>query len=563
ARATGKIVELVRTLGILRVNNWVDDREDRMPLYGLDPAGYTIRITTEKTEDPAVPEAGDQESETEDPAPSEPVIETNTYVLHVSQRSPIGEDTRVYVRAGDETATGTIMRTLADRFTPNMTEWRDMKISPVNVTGATRVDLSVPGGEASLIKHQRDWSFENDGSLAEGTTVRELLLAINELKAVSFVDDPAPEEMTAFGFDRPQSVIKVSVPGTMEPERLIIGGFTDQQSRRLVYARRNEGTSVAKVRVADVEKLIRSPLAYRNLSVMDTSPEAIKSLRIQAPAACTDETMDAEFARTGSQWRMREPVDAPLDDQEFAKLIDQLAQLKGESIIDVGGALSAYGLDNPTARLTCVFTPPEKVRLEKDEEAGGDSLKNVTVQEDERTVNILLAAHNGKVFATRSDQDTVFQVAAEFLNRTQAEHRAPSILSFSKESVSAFTITQDAVDYRFEDEGGKWTLATEKDLPLDQGKVDNLLLQIGDLVTARYVTHGDVDSMRFGLNEPAFRANIEMDYGESLVLSVSGQSCPGNRERGRFAKATGQTGVFLLTADVLDRLRVDLSSLEP
>ena len=48
------------------------------------------------------------------------------------------------------------------------------------------------------------------------------------------------------------------MPSLPEPERIVIGGYTDPQLKRLVYARRNEATSIAKVQAKSVAALLRA-----------------------------------------------------------------------------------------------------------------------------------------------------------------------------------------------------------------------------------------------------------------------------------------------------------------
>ncbi|MGB0714295.1 MAG: DUF4340 domain-containing protein [Phycisphaerae bacterium] len=558
ARATGKVAEMLRTLGVLRVQKWVDDREDRLSLYGLNPPQYTIRVTTETAPEDAAPSTDDGEADAGDATPKSPTI--TTYTLRVSDQSPLGEDTKVYVAPGEGTTTGVIMKTLADRLAPSMSEWRDMDLSPVNVTTATRVEISTPAGAETLTKLEQDWKYESDGELGESAAVRELLMAVNDLKAISYMDATKDDD-ARFGFDKPQATVTMTVPGKEESERITVGGFTDANSKRLVYVRRNAANAVAKVRVADIAALLRDPRSYRDLTILDATRDSIESIAMNVPAACRDGRYDFTLARTGGRWQLVKPVQAPINDAEFNPLLDLLTRLKAASIVGEANELSAYGLHEPVARLSIQYLPPRQTKLEPDTE-DPEKLVPVETQPPATTVDLAFSAQSGKVFAHRSDRQVIYAVQPELLNRILSELRSSKVFQFQKETVSAFSIASGGVTHRFRKSDDQWIYETEPDLPLDAGKVDNLLLQFTDLVTPRFVQYQNAAPVSTFLQSPQSKAVIETSE-TTYEVTVFTQACGSGSARGQFATATGIEGVFLLTPDSIQRMTVNLGDLEP
>ncbi|MEK7755836.1 MAG: DUF4340 domain-containing protein, partial [Planctomycetota bacterium] len=109
ARATGKVDELLRAISRMRVIQWQDDSREKLPVYGLEPGALSVRVTVEekvlaKTEDK---EDDDDEEDTPEAASE---TKKTVYELHVADRSPIGEDTKTYVRVGNDSAIATIMK---------------------------------------------------------------------------------------------------------------------------------------------------------------------------------------------------------------------------------------------------------------------------------------------------------------------------------------------------------------------------------------------------------------------------------------------------------------------
>ncbi len=560
-----KVNEMVRTLSMLRVGKWVDHEKEHLNTYGLAPASITVRATVETEikndqqadEPPSEENAGD--------TPTEPEIERSTYVLHVSDQSPIGEETKVYVRTGDESMTATIMKTLADKFAPAMSDWRDMKLSNVNATTASRVEINTATGSAKLRKTGRTWEFE-DGAKADDASVRQLLVAINALTAVKFVEGDA-SDAAQFGLDTPQVEIRLTIPGVPDAERITVGRFTDPQSKRMVFIRRNDGASIAKVRVGEAEELLRQPRSYRDRTIIDLDSARVEELVITAGTPCTQGKSSISLAKNGGQWTMSDPVEADLNDADFKAMLDQVTNLTADSIVADGGELSAYGLHDPELEITITHIPPKTVQLKAPEDSGEDGpepkeLESIEVQPPAKTFQLKLTQHEGQVYATRSDLPSIFQVSPELLRRASGEMRSGVLLSPDQAAVTRFSIRFGEVEHAFTKQNQHWIYESDSDLPLDDKKVENLLLQVGDLRTIRYVSHADVgDLATYGLSSPHVAVTITSGT-ESSVLLISSQTCLDDPSGGFFATVPGSPGVFLLTPDDVGRVRVDIASLE-
>ncbi len=545
ARATGKVDDMLRAISRLRVTQWYDEGKDKPVVYGVESAALTVQVTVEEKVPVAKEEPKEDEAEKDDDeSEAEPAMETktNVYELHVADRSPIGEDTKVYVRPGDEPVVATLMKATTDKFKPVMSEWRDMHVTTANVEAATRVELTAGGRQAALVQQNGAWSFEGDGGRAEDAAVKELLKAVKDMNAVVFVD--AAEAASAFS--QPQGEVRLTVPGADSAERITVGAHTDESTKRMVYVRRGDAAVIGKVRTGDVEKLLRAPIAYRDRTVLDVPEAHVQKLVLTTQNKYVGGKDALTFERVGEAWTMTAPVAAAVRADRIQKLVESAASLHATAIAAEGQEATSFGLHEPTATLALTVQAPS------DEDATAAPAEH----------QLAFAAHDGKFYAKRSDRPTVYEVSADFYNQLFAELRTAEVMTFENAKVRQFSIRKAGQTHAFSKSESKWTYQSEPDLPLDGKKVDNLLLQLKDLKTERYVRSGVDDLAALGLSSPHIEVTVMLEDGTKRVLRVSEKGHDREGDKGRYATIDDGRDVFLLTEETLKRIDVSLPDLE-
>jgi hypothetical protein len=545
AKATGKVDELIRTMKNLRAAKWEDNRREKFEVYGLAAPAWSIRATVEekvKTEGGETKEAGSEEESGSDPPPAETTQQT-VYELFVSDRSPIGDETKAYIRGGDEPFVGTVAKTIADKFKPVMADWREMRVTQSNVNEATRIELSVPDGKAVLVKDLGAWAFEEDRRPAEDATVRALLNTIQNLTAASFTDGEKPD-LAATGLAQPRAEIRLTIPGIESVERIAVGGYSDPASKHFVYVRLNEATSIAKVRASSVEPLLQGLRSYRDRTLVDVHADRMREIAIATRGAESSAVRSITLRRADGAWTLSAPVSAAVRPDRVEQLVTSLGTLRADAIVADEGALTAYGLDAPAASVTLVFAPPSD-----GEEAPPQTLKLVVTE------------HDGKYYAKRADQPAIYQVSGDFFKQLTQEFRTADVLSFDDAKVKAFSIRSGEQTHRFVKKDDRWLYGPEPDLALDATKVKNLLLQLKDLKTERYVRDGAADLAEFGLQPAHHEVKVELEEGAGPTLLVSQKTATGP-DKGLFAAVAGRDGVFLVTSETAGRFQVSLAELE-
>jgi len=622
-RAATIVDTTVETLAGLRVSEWVSDDPSRLPVYGLIEPALTIRVTVNEEIEKDEPDEGAKtEEEKEEGETTEHEWVTNVYELHVSSRTPIDEEQKLYARLVPvEDSPGTsdlpfavalILKSTADKLVPVEKRWRDMDLTAARITQANRIEITTSEDSANLIKQGTNWKFQDTDAVAEQEAVTLLLNSIDGLEARAFVDLDSGDE-ASFGFDEPQAVIRLTIPGQDQPERFTVGGFSDETSKRLVYVRRNESISVAKVRVNYVEPLIRAPVHYRDRTVFALDGGEFETVTLSHENKFEGGWMELTFGLEEDEWRLQAPVAADVNLDAFEDFLDSLKRFRATRVVTDDGDPSGYGLDEPEASVSVTYLPPKYYRVEpeesvqteesssdqtadqvdedqptdegldknaetdtgdqteesdQDEAADSDDenkpakMVSVEVQPPARTVEITVSEMSGSYYAKLSDSPVIFEISEELYDKFWAEYRDGALLNFEDSQAISFSIREGDTTHEFQKIGDEWSYAAEPDLPLDRGKVLNLLVQLKDIKTERYARYAVKRLGKYGLQKPAWEVSVTLNDDTELRLFISDQTCENDPEERLYAALGATADVFLLSEDTLTRIEVDLTELE-
>lgn len=543
ARATAKVQEAIAALARPRVIQWHDDDESRLPIYGLKDPALTLRVTVEETVNP---ETTDQTDEDAEAPPAPPEKQQRVYALHVSDRSPIGEDTKAYISVGDDASVGTIMKTTVDKVKPVLSDWRDRQLTTVDVTAATGFELSNAHGTLTAISENDAWRRGDGTGTLDEQSVNELLKGLHSLTASAYVES-SETASDPFGFGQPQASITLTVPGAPAPERFVLGSYTDETSRRLLFARHNDELAVAKVRVADVQALLQDLLVFADRAVLDLPPAGIVGLSVVSANALTGEPQTLTYTKENGTWSLSDPVSMAVDQASLEKLATALAGLRGTNVVSTTDVSSAYGLHDPDFVVTITSDMTLGTSTAEGENAG------------RLTSTLLVTSHDGKHYAKRKESETIYQLdgtLSELLTKANATEK---LWSFEPAAVSRFSVEGPDGTFAFEKSEDRWRYAPEPDLPLDNQKVEGLLLRLRDLRVSGVADYIADDLGTFGLDQPAYRLSVAEGDATPKQLAV-GQS---SEYTGKlFARTDDGPTVYLLEGNALGRFSVTLDALE-
>lgn len=568
ARATSKVDEMLRSVARLRVTQWHDDDATKLKLFGLDPGALQINVTVEETVPVAKADADEPVADAPPAEDAPPATEKRTriYKLHVADRGPIGEDTKVFVRSGDENAVATIFKSAADKFKPVMSEWRDMQVIASDVTEATRIEMTVSGESAALVQKDGQWIYESDASPAESHAVTEYLAAIKGLKAVSFVEGADAQDPS--GFENLQADIRLTIPGVEGVERITVGGYTDPNNKLLVYVRRNESGPIAKVRASEISALIKPPASLRDRTVFNLSDVEINNLLISRE----NEFMPGErqaftLEKNDNTWAMTAPATAPVRTDVVASLVDSISALKAEAIVAPAEHVTAYGLQAPAVTL--------RMLAQHDPSSSTLSPKPMT---------LAVTQQDGKVYGARDDSP-IYELNKAVFDQLRAEFRSAQAVEFEPKDVESLTLKSGEESNSFVRKGGNWVFESEPDLPIDSARIDKILTEAKAIKPERFAAYSSDQLAPYGLDAPQFelsltRSNPAESDAQTITLRVSEKTVdyqppaspalssdapkPASppSTTAYFAALSGRDGVFLLGSDAVKKIFVPLSELE-
>ncbi|NOX57247.1 MAG: DUF4340 domain-containing protein [Planctomycetes bacterium] len=542
-----KIRRLCSTFAAMRAQEWVAGNVSDLAQYGLASDTRTILVTAETTVDVGTNGSLVQRG---------PMV--STHRLHLSNASPLGEDTKIYARRGDENLVATIAKNLADTFKPNLKEWRDNRLIERDPATARSLTLTLDSKTTQFERSGTDWKFAESRNAADGTEVNRLLSTIKDLRAVNFV---AAGSQTEHGFDKPEATIELKFDGNSPTATFTIGGFTDTISRKLTYVKAND--TIAKVKTIDIKPLLRSASIYRDRIIVALPKDRLQSITIERPASGNWEpAVSVTLEQANGEWSMTSPGQHRVDKAQMDRLLSTLANLRANEIIDVteDTDLSTYGLDRPAVRMIYTSLPPKAYRVIPDAITSNGTNRVEPIQPPAETFDLTLGQANGKIYVQRgATPEFVYTIAETLLADFIAEYRTKDIFAFEPNEVTevSFADAQTTVGLNKADAG--WVYMQEPDLPMDQAKVANYLLRIRNVKIGRVVEYGASDFPRYGLDSPRYTLSLTLTGGKLPTLLVSENK---DDQGEHYAKSADSNDVFTVAAETISQIAIDVEEFE-
>ncbi len=539
-----EIGSLTQALSSLRVAEWVEDAPRDPAMFGLHEPAITVSVTVEEPKAAPAP--------TTEPATQEavPTTEKKTYAFNISASGPLGGDNKVFISRADSPAIGTVMKTVAERYYPKVNTWRDMHVTTAPVRTATRVEVQTPDGQSAFERGPTGWMFAETQRPAGEREVDTLLDAFAGLNATAFVES-GEVEASSLGFENPQAVVSLTIPSQSEPIRLTVGGPTDAQHKLLTYVRVSPSDAVAKVRTADMATLIRSPMAYRDRTLAKVVTNELQEVKITREALA-GAPMSFTLTRDGASWKITTPP-TPTDSAAADGLVAAMSSLSGTAIVSEAGDAEAYGLDQPDLTVTLTAHSPLPEPTTEPAETQPAAPPVVT--------RVLFARKDGKVYAKRADSADILTVDPATYDKIAAELHATGLFTFDQGQVKTVEVAGgEGPAQGFTRTGPtSWKYNLEPDLPIEETKVKNFLVQLKDLKAARYVAYAGDSLSRYGLDNPQQQVIVTLEDGNQQKLLISANAPEGSSPAERFAVLGGSSDVFVLPADALTRLSINIA----
>ena len=333
--------------------------------------------------------------------------------------------------------------------------------------------------------------------------------------------DPNAADLKPYGLAEPRIDVTFRVEGEKEPRRVLLGDKTPGGTG--LYAKLPSGNRVFLVGNTLDTTLNKSTFDFRDKAALAFDQSKVDSLEL----ASATETIRIE--KTGEDWKLVKPVQAPADFVSVNGIIGQLQSAQMAALKDRPEDLKdlkKYGLDKPQVVATLgMGSATAKFELGGEAEAG-------TVWARDPSKTAVFSVNNG--------------VAGE-LKKKVADLRRKEVFEFRPYNTTRFEITRGSTVLAFERVKGTgenpvdtWKQVVPADKAVDSSNFEGALLEFSNLRAESFV---DRAGPATGHDKPAATIVVKFDDGkkeERVTFGTAGTSV--------FATRADQPGALKLEA---------------
>ncbi len=307
---------LIEKMLSARIGRFIDDKPTDLTIYGLEEASLELTLFTESGE---------------------------TQTLRIGKVLPEQPELR-YAKWVDDYSVFTVPAEWAATFELDGDTLRNRKVMDEQLNRISSLTITAGERQIELVQTNNQWQVIRPARWdAEPASIRAILEAIGSSIIQEFVDNPsalqaeqianAPWTIT-FGTDQEKHTLRIAQP--LADGRLMM--------------QRDDEASFYITEGALLNTPFIEPLFYRNRTVLQIDPQQIQAITLQ--------TGEEEFRveNLNGQYAAADRTQKPVANAVFT-LIAELTGLRTEQYVAFNpDSLTAYGLDNPSTRLSITLT---------------------------------------------------------------------------------------------------------------------------------------------------------------------------------------------------------------
>ena len=342
AADTAQVDALLSSLDTLETEEVVTEVPAALGEYGLDKPRNTVRVTVEGVKDPLV--------------------------LAVGAKTPDGG--ALYAKTPARARVFTVGSHLEGSLDKKPFDLRDREVLHVKRDAVRTIDVTGPEGGYALARTEGgDWALTQPVASQAGRWSVDALLGSLESLRMDSVADEGPKDLKPFGLDKPLRTVTLAL-GDGTRKTLEIGAATPDKKYNV---RVSDRPLVAVIPGAIVDELAKGMNELRSRRLLEVATYDVSGFEAEAGGVKRTYARSTTKDKDGlevSKWRRNAP-DAK--DLETNKVQDALFAIGGVDVaefVDKPAAPAAYGLDQPSLKVTLRFDggkPPVTFELgEKD-----------------------------------------------------------------------------------------------------------------------------------------------------------------------------------------------------
>ncbi len=499
---TANVKTLLSKLAALRCEDFVEP--DAQLGSAFEPALLKLTVTTE-TKKPR-PAPATQESQ-----PAEPQfdVSTATYALEIGAPADMQNQKR-YARAGADAPVARIKQSDVDPLIPKMAELRDARITRIKEKDVSAIEINAAGGQLSVTRVAGQWQSADGATGLETSAVTELLQALEDLKAIDYVETPGTPDQ--YGLDVPRATIKLTTAGQVEPLVLRVGKATE--SGRNAYVQREGTPYVCVVTSQQADRLVVGPLALRSRSIFAFSPQEITRLDIVRTGAAY------KLSKVDGAWRLTEPAGAPLHPNTINTVVVDLARLKARAVAG-SGEFEKYGLAQPDAVLSFDVTPASQPATQSAPAEPPAAAQSHTIR---------VGRAGDKPYCRKDDEPTVYELDETIYRLITTELLERGLFTFKGADVAGFKAAAPAGTVEFVKQDGKWKYVPDPFVALSDKKLNEFMDELAKLQVESYVAWKDGNFQAEELDKAPATIVLTLKDGKTITMRLA-QEAPGQLPR--------------------------------
>jgi hypothetical protein len=412
------------------------------------------------------------------------------------------------------------------------------KVFTIDASKIDQLQIKSASGELTALKKgPNGWAIVKPvDARADQSNASDIAASLANLEQDRVVDENATDLKT-YGLADPRIDVTFNVEGEKESRRLQIG---DKSPTNVgLYAKLPNSNRVFLVANALDTSLNRSTFDLRDKTALKFEQDKVDSIEL------TSKNQTIRLVKSGNEWKMVKPVEAPADLTGVEGLIGQIhsGQMMAlkESPEDLKD-LKKFGLDKPD--VTAIL---------------GMGSARVTLQ-------LGSAAESGTLWARDPASPVVFSIGtglADELRKTAFDLRRKEIFEFRPFNATRFEITRGKETRAFERVKGTGTNAVDtwKQIVPDVKNVDSSNFEGALLEFSNLRAGGAVDKAgpATGLNNPAAVITVKFDDGKKEERVTFGRPSPGSDV---FAVRPDQPGALKVETGKFDDAVKKLDSIQ-
>lgn len=380
-----------------------------------------------------------------------------------------------------------------DAKRPVVDENAKQKVFTADASKVDQLEVKSASGDVTTLKKDaKGWSILTPiQAAADQNNASDVATSVASLEQERIVEEN-PADLKMYGLAPPRIEVSFSVPGEKEPKRILVG---DKSPTGMgLYAKLPNDKRVFLIGNSLDTSLNRSTFDLRDKTALKFEATKVDSVELAS------KTQTVRVVKSGDEWKVVKPFEAPADYTSVEGLIGQLQSAQMMSLKDKPEDLKdlkPYGLDKPEVTATIGL--------------GGSTV----------VVQLGAKADTTTLWARDPARPAVFTIGnglAEELRKTPSDLRRKEIFQFRPFNVTRFEIARGKETRVFERVKGAganapdtWKQTAPSVKTVDSSNFEGALLEFSNLRAESFV---DKPGPTTGINSPIATITVKFDDGK-------------------------------------------------